>query len=104
MRFARITLTFVFSIAAFVAGYTQTPTRHVFTVHDWAVLRSASPVAVSADGVTILYRVVHGSESGIGGHEYWSAHPDGSGAAKLELPDEFSPSGFMPGGGALYGA
>ncbi len=101
MRFTSLMLTFVFSFA--IAG-AQTPARHAYTVHDWAAARSASPVAVSPDGTTILYRVSYGAESGDGGHEFWFIHPDASGAVKLELPENFSPEGFMLAGGALYGS
>ncbi len=86
-----------------VAG-AQAPARHAYTVHDWAAARSAAPVAVSPEGATILYRVAYGAESGPGGHEFWFIHPDGTGAVKLTLPEGFSPEGFMPSGGALYGS
>jgi dienelactone hydrolase len=97
-------LTFVLSIATLAAAGAQAPAHHVYTVHDWAAARSASPVAVSPDGSLILYRVGFGAETGDGGHEFWFIHPDGSGAAKLELPEGFSPAGFMREGGALYGS
>jgi hypothetical protein len=96
-------LTFVVLIAGLGAG-AQAPARHVYTVHDWAAARSASPVAVSTDGATILYRVGYGAESGDGGHEFWFIHPDGTGAVKLELPEHFSPEGFTLKGDALYGS
>ena len=103
MRSMHPVVTFVLSIATLAAG-AQVPARHVYTVHDWAAARSASPVAVSTDGATILYRVGYGAESGDGGHEFWFIHPDGTGAVKLELPEHFSPEGFTLKGDALYGS
>jgi dienelactone hydrolase len=97
-------LMFVVSIAPLTTAGAQVPPRHAYTVHDWAAARSAAPVAVSPDGTTILYRVTYGAESGNGGHEFWFIHPDGSGAIKLEMPEDFSPEGFMLSGKALYGS
>lgn len=104
MRLVRPTLNVLFSLAALASACAQSPARHPYTVHDWAASRSASPVAVSQNGATVLYRVVFGAESGPGGHEFWFIHPDGTDAAKLTLPEGFSPDGFMPGDGALYGS
>jgi dienelactone hydrolase len=104
MRSTNSVLTLVLSIATLAAACAQTPARHPYSVQDWAAARSASAVAVSPDGSTILYRVGYGAESGAGGHEFWFIHPDGNGAAKLDLPEGFSPEGFMPAGGALYGS
>ena len=97
-------LTLVLSIATLATTCAQTPAHHVYTVQDWVAARSASAVAVSPDGATILYRVAYGAKNGPGGHEFWFIHSDGTGAAKLELPEDFSPEGFMPSGGALYGS
>jgi dienelactone hydrolase len=104
MRSTNFLLTFALSIATVAAAGAQTPARHAYTIHDWAAERSAAAVAVSPDGATILYRVAYGAESGTGGHEFWFIHPDGTGAVKLELPEDFSPEGFMPTGGSLYGS
>ena len=104
MRSLHSVVTFVLSIAIFAAARAQAPARHAYTVHDWAAARSAAPVAVATDGATILYRVGYGAESGDGGHEFWFIHPDGTGAVKLELPENFSPEGFTLKGDALYGS
>ena len=104
MRSMNSLLTFMLSMTTLAAAPAQTPAHHAYTVQDWAAARSASAVAVSPDGATILYRVGYGAESGPGGHEFWFIHPDGSGATKLELPEDFSPEGFMLADGALYGS
>ena len=67
--------------------------KHAFSPKDWAALRSAGAVAVSADG-TILYIVSFGGDRGPTRREWWTAASDGSHAAKLELPE-----GFMLGRG-----
>jgi hypothetical protein len=86
----------------------QSAAPHPFTSHDWAVSRSASPVGVSPNGATILYRVSFGAESGPSTSEFWFIHSDGSSPIKLELPSGFTPAGFLasaPAGAnsALYG-
>jgi dienelactone hydrolase len=81
----------------------QTPAKHPYTAKDWSAQRSADPVAISPDGQSILYRVTYGATSGPSNHEFWTIHPDGSSAAKLELPTDFTPAGFAPTGTALYG-
>ena len=49
-----------------VSGLAQSPAPHPYTSHDWAVSRSASPVAVSPDGGE-LYAV----------DSYWEKHTRG---------------------------
>ncbi len=79
-------------------------TRHAFTANDWAAIRSASAIAVSPDGNSILYRVNFGAEKGPTNHEWYLIRPDGSDARKLDLPADFTPSGFTIDGKALYGS
>jgi dipeptidyl aminopeptidase/acylaminoacyl peptidase len=77
--------------------------KHPFTAHDWATLRSARAAAVAPDG-TILYHVGFGGVKGPSQGEWWTIAPDGSGATKLDLSDDFSPMGFTSDGSGLYGA
>ena len=76
--------------------------RHPFTAKDWAALRSAGAVAVSANG-TILYLVTFGGDQGPTRKEWWTIGADGSHATKLSLPTDFSPAGFTLDGQSLYG-
>lgn len=79
-----------------------TATKHPFGAKDWSALRSARAAAVSPDG-TILYRVPFGGDKGPTHTEWWTIGADGSGAAKLDLQDDFSPMGFTIDGHSLYG-
>jgi dipeptidyl aminopeptidase/acylaminoacyl peptidase len=67
------------------------------------MLRSAGTVAVSPQGA-ILYLVTHGGDHGPTQKEWWTAEADGSHASKLDLPEGFSPKGFMHDGLSLYGS
>jgi dipeptidyl aminopeptidase/acylaminoacyl peptidase len=90
-----ILLTSTFSIA-------QTP-RHFFTFADAASLRSASAVAVSPDGRTVLYAVHFGGHKGPTNTE-WNLIPIAGGESRhLVVPEKFKPSGFTAEGSALYG-
>src|SRR5271168_1139431 len=91
-------------LALDAAGQTgaATPEKHPFSAKDWAALRSASATAVSSDG-TILYVASFGAEHGPTQREWWTISADGSHAAKLTLPEGFSPAGFTRDGQSLYG-
>ena len=79
------------------------PAKHPFSAKDWAALRSAGVTAVSPNG-TILYLVTFGREDhGPTHREWWTVAADGSQAAKLDLPEDFSPTGFTRDGYSLYG-
>lgn len=78
------------------------PEKHPFGAKDWVALRFASARAVSSDG-TILYVVSYGADHGPTQREWWTVAPDGTGAAKLTLPEGFSPAGFTRDGQSLYG-
>ncbi len=80
-----------------------TAKRAPFTAQDWAALRSAGAAAVSPQGV-ILYLVTYGADHGPTHREWWTIAADGSHAAKLDLPDGFSPMGFTLDGQSLYGS
>jgi hypothetical protein len=71
--------------------------KHSFSAKDWAALHSAEVAAVSPDG-TILYLVTFGDDHGPMHREWWTAAADGSHAAKLDLPEDFSPMGFTRDG------
>ncbi len=79
-------------------------TKHPFGAKDWAAIHSASAAAVSPDGNLILYQVSFGAEKGKTNHEWHLIHPDGSDARKLDLPADFTPSGFTRDGKGLYGS
>lgn len=77
--------------------------RGPFTAKDWAELRSAHPISVSANGA-VLYTVTHGAEKGPTQTEWWTIAPDGNNAKKLEVPEGFRPAGFARDGQSLYGS
>jgi dipeptidyl aminopeptidase/acylaminoacyl peptidase len=80
----------------------QSAIRHPFRIDDWAALRPATPVAVSADGASALYHIDAGSASGPTQKEWRLIAPDGTRARTLALPEHFTPFGFTRQG-ALYG-
>src|SRR5262249_41319701 len=93
---------FIFvATAAFAA---QQQSTHPFQVDDWAALRAASPVAVSPDGQSVLYRVRFGGAKGPDNDEWRMIAIDGTHSKKLELPEHFTPFGFTRDGASLYGA
>src|SRR4249920_3027634 len=77
--------------------------KHLFTFDDWVALRAATPTAIAPDGKTILYRVDSGVAKGRTRHEWRTINADGTGTHALELPDDFTASGFTRDG-SLYGA
>jgi dipeptidyl aminopeptidase/acylaminoacyl peptidase len=86
-------------------GTTAQPVEagHPFTAMDWANLHSAGAAAVSPDGA-VLYVVTYGGERGPTHREWWTTTAEGGHPQKLDLPEGFSPMGFMREGQALYGA
>ncbi|HEX4809219.1 MAG TPA: hypothetical protein VH325_09830, partial [Bryobacteraceae bacterium] len=101
MRLANLSLLFVSSLAPL---FGQTVAKHPFTAEDWSTLHNAQPVAVAADGQSILYSVNYGAAKGPTQHEWWTMHPDGTNREKLDLPADFHPEGFTRDGSALYGS
>lgn len=77
--------------------------RRVFEPKDWAAMRVAHAVAVSPNTTVILYEVNHGAEQGSTQSEWWLLNRDRSDSHKLDLPKDFSPSGFLLAGDSLYG-
>ncbi len=90
--------------AQVVAPSAKAVTKHPFNATDWATIHSASASAVAPDGTLILYQVSFGAEKGKTNHEWHLIHPDGRDARKLDLPADFTPSGFTRDGKALYGS
>jgi dipeptidyl aminopeptidase/acylaminoacyl peptidase len=81
----------------------QATAKRPFVAKDWAALRNAAAAAVSPDG-TILYLVTFGGDHGPTNKGWWTTAADGRHAAKLDLPEDFSPMGFTRDGHGLYGA
>jgi len=77
--------------------------KHAFTVGDWEALRRARAVAVSPDGKSILYRVAYDGDKGPEKREWRLMDFSGENSRKLELPENFTPSGFLKDGTALFG-
>jgi dipeptidyl aminopeptidase/acylaminoacyl peptidase len=92
--------------ALIVFGLTTAPLaaadKRPFASSDFTSLRSATPVATSPDGKTILFDVQSFDEKGPPKHEWHTISPAGGGDVKLELPEKFTPSGFTKDG-ALFG-
>jgi dipeptidyl aminopeptidase/acylaminoacyl peptidase len=98
-----VSLAAALTTGAFAQSSDKSTTRHPFTAKDWAALRSAGATAVAPNG-TILYVVTFGGEKGPTHREWWTIQPDGSHAAKLDLPEGFKPMGYTRDGNGLYGA
>ena len=100
-------LAVVAGLASF-AGATATrllaADKHAFGIDDYSALHSARAVAVSPDGITILYQVSFDGTSGPANKREWRLmEASGENSRKLELPENFEPSGFTKEGSALYG-
>ena len=96
----KLTLSFILLLA--VAADSQT-SRHTFSFDDAASLRSASPVAVSPDGKSVLYQVRFGGHKGPTNTEWNLIAATGGESRHLNLPEKFKPEGFTREGTALYG-
>jgi acetyl esterase/lipase len=98
-------LPFVFIILPLAAAITASAqnTRHPFTVDDAATLRSAAAVAVSPDGMSVLYRVRFGGAKGPDNTEWQLIGTSGGESRHLTVPEKFRPAGFTRDGAALYG-
>ena len=92
----------LFTVASVSALVQAQGDKHLFTFDDWVALRAATPVAIAPDGKTILYRVDSGVAKGRTRHEWKTVNADGTGAHALQLPDDFTASGFTRDG-SLYG-
>ena len=76
--------------------------KRPFASSDYNSLRSATPVAISPDGKAILYEVQFFDEKGPAKNEWHTVPVAGGAALKLDLPAQFTPSGFTKDG-ALFG-
>jgi dipeptidyl aminopeptidase/acylaminoacyl peptidase len=99
--------------AVFMGGTVIAPARaadkHPFGIQDYSQLHSARPLDVSPDGNSILYQVNYDGEKGPTKHEWHLISRDAQNDRKLDLPEHFTPTGFMPSGftkdgQALYGS
>src|ERR1700732_4947762 len=76
--------------------------KRPFASSDFTSLRSATPVAILPDGKAILFDVQSFDEKGPAKHEWHTVAAAGGGDVKLELPENFTPSGVTRDG-ALFG-
>src|ERR1700761_6951984 len=97
---SRIAATLVLCAAATLTVNAADKRR--FSSHDFTALRSATPVAISPDGKTILFEVRSFDEKGPTKHEWHTIPASGGTAAKLDLPEKFTPWGYTKDG-ALFG-
>jgi len=94
----------VFFASLFLAAISATAAdKHPFNVDDYAALHSASAIAVSPDGKSILYDVATLGSKGSLKHEWHLMDSAGANARKLDLPEKFHPSGFTKNG-ELFGS
>jgi dipeptidyl aminopeptidase/acylaminoacyl peptidase len=92
------------SLAGATATRVLAADKHAFGIDDYSALHSARAVAVSPDGITILYQVSFDGTSGPANKREWRLmEASGENSRKLELPENFEPSGFTKEGSALYG-
>lgn len=77
--------------------------KHPFGLDDYSALRHAHAVSVSPDGKTILYLVSHDGDKGPPKNEWRLIEVSGENSRKLELPENFNPTGFVKDGTALFG-
>src|SRR5579871_645995 len=98
----RLPGTFFFVLLVSLSAFSQTP-RHPFTIADAAELHSAHAVAVSPDGKSVLYRVIHGESKGPDKTEWHILPAEGGESRPIGVPESFKPAGFTRDGSALYG-
>jgi dipeptidyl aminopeptidase/acylaminoacyl peptidase len=77
--------------------------KHPFQVEDLSSLHRARAMAVSPDGGTVLFAVSASGEKGPARRDWFLIGLAGENRRKLELPEAFTPQGFMKDGNALYG-
>jgi dipeptidyl aminopeptidase/acylaminoacyl peptidase len=91
-------------LTAATAARVPAADKHPFGIDDYSALHSARAVAISLDGKTILYQVSFDGTSGPANKREWHLmDASGENARKLDLPENFAPTGFTKEGSALYG-
>jgi len=98
----RLAFVSILLLAVSATASSQSP-RHPFTVDDAATLRSATAVALSPNGKTVLYRVRFGAAKGPDNTEWQLIGTAGGESRHLTVPEKFRPAGFTRDGAALYG-
>src|ERR1700686_2357044 len=92
------------SLAGATATRVLAADKHPFGIDDYSALHSARAVAVSPDGITILYQVSFDGTTGPANKREWHLmDASGENPRKLDLPENFVPTGFTKEGSALYG-
>jgi dipeptidyl aminopeptidase/acylaminoacyl peptidase len=97
-----LALTTIVSLTTGASGVLPADT-HPFRLDDYSALRHAHAVSVSPDGKTILYRVSHDGNKGPPKDEWRLIEVSGENSRKLELSENFKPTGFLKEGAALFG-
>jgi dipeptidyl aminopeptidase/acylaminoacyl peptidase len=91
-------------LTAATAAQVLAADKHPFSIDDYSALHSARAVAVSPDGKTILYQVSFDGTTGPANKREWHLmDASGENPRKLDLPENFVPTGFTKEGSALYG-
>jgi len=102
-----LSASFLSTITFFAGSYSARPApqdKHAFGPDDYAALRHAGAIAVSADGKTVLFGVQYDGDKGPVKHEWHLIDTSGENNRKLDLPESFHPQGFTKDGQALYGS
>lgn len=95
---------FLLAVAVVTAsGSAAADSTHPFGLDDIAALRSAHALAVSPDGKSVLFVVAVQGEKGPTRREWHLIGASGENDRKLDLPEPFTPAGFMPDGLSLFG-
>jgi dipeptidyl aminopeptidase/acylaminoacyl peptidase len=84
------------------AAAESAPDKHPFGIADYSALHSAHAIAVSPDGREILYDRRTAGDKGPTKHEWRLIDVGGGNSRRLELPDQFVPSGYTRDG-SVYG-
>ncbi len=93
----------LFTVSSAHAQEPRAAAKHEYNLDDRDATRSASTIAISPDGKTVLYQVSFNGAKGPIKHEWHVINTSGDGDRKLTLPEHFRPTGFMNDGESLYG-